>query len=99
MAKLRELEVQRDDLLEVADSYRKQQQDQAIAQGGGNGAILSIDLSNRANENMPGKVVELMGSSRGNIETLEQQHRYQVGCTINSNDAGMLPQFGAALTT
>ena len=30
----------------------------------GNGAILSIDLENRTDENMPGQVVELLGSSR-----------------------------------
>ena len=58
---------------------------------------------------MPGKVVELMGSSRASdtIQTRSnfEQQRYQAtneskfGCNLSSNEAVMLPQFGAALTT
>ena len=60
MSKLRELELQRNDLLDVVDSYRKQRKE---------GVILSIDLENRENESMPGKVVELISSSRASENT------------------------------
>ena len=70
---------------------------------------MSIDLSNRVNENMPGKVVELMGSSRAGSDTIQSRSNFEQQRYMATNESGfanggsnevvMLPQFGAALTT